>query len=90
MTGTTMTCGDTGACHSNHLSDNHGVDHDYTSASQYTQTADTVGSEAGCAASGAGCHDSAATGNAINTFHSALTAAAATHLRTTPATVRRR
>ena len=58
-------------CHVNHTDANHGPDHDYDASSGYTQTADTVGSEAGCTNSGAGCHASAATGNAIDTFHTA-------------------
>ncbi len=77
MTTTAMSCGQgaTGqACHTSHTHTNHGPDHDYTAASAYTQTADTIGSEAGCANSGTGCHVSASTGDAITTFHSAKTA----------------
>ena len=72
MAGTTMTCGAGSGCHQNHTDATHGPDHDYDASSGYTQTADTVGSEAGCTASGAGCHDSAATGDAVTTFHNSV------------------
>ena len=73
MVGTTMTCGDTGACHNNHTAVNHGPDHDYTTASNYIQTgADVIGGESGCTASGTGCHNSATTGNTVDLFHTAV------------------
>jgi hypothetical protein len=67
-----LTCGSGGTCHTGHTAANHGPDHGYTTASNYTQTADTINSETGCTNSGAGCHASAATGDTVTTFHAAV------------------
>jgi hypothetical protein len=62
-----------GGCHILKTPDNHGsqLDHAYTSASDYRQTANTAGSETGCTNSGSGCHGTApAARDALVDYHS--------------------
>jgi hypothetical protein len=59
MNTTAMSCGEGGTgqnCHQGYNEMNHGADHNYEPISTYTQSAETAGSEAGCAGSGTGCH----------------------------------
>ena len=66
--------GSAGGCHADKTTTNHGADHGYTSSSDYTQAADTVGSEAGCAGSGSGCHGAVGgSRNAVEEFHAGVT-----------------
>ena len=79
MDATAMSCGEGGAgqiCHAGYNKLNHGADHNYEPISGYTQSADTAGSETGCAGSGTGCHgESTVNKNAVIEFHPTQTMA---------------
>jgi len=69
-----VTCGTGNSCHTDKTPSNHGVDHAYTAASNYSQTtSETVGGESGCAGSGAACHGAAGSGDGVTDFHAAKT-----------------
>ncbi len=71
MSSALMSCGSgSGGCHTDKTDSNHGPDHDYTIVSAYSDGSGE-GIETGCAASGAGCHSSATSGDAVTTFHPA-------------------
>ena len=70
-----ITCGTGNSCHTTLTPANHGADHQYTSASDYSQTtSETIAGESGCSGSGIACHGTVGTRDGVTEFHATKTA----------------